>query len=197
MKFMILIYILFVESAFISSANALKPADFCKLPKKRCTGYLDKYLHYTQSCEEFICQGIYSYPCTDRMCTLDKRYCDVFLNLKLLAPIYTRLNAKYVSLNKNLKECPFATYTFHVSDACLNGRNCYARDGVSNSGGGRRSLKNVICPCSGKLGYKCGSNYCTLHNQACHALNLLNNTVHLKDCGNDEQIIQHRNFIYF
>lgn len=193
MKLIELITVCIIARLVLKRSNALKPADFCKLPNKRCIGFIDKYLKYSKSCELIKCQGIYSYPCTDHLCTLDRKYCDVFMNLRFLSLAYDRLKEKYYKLNTNFKQCSFAAYKFDSNDVCVSGKNCLIRDNRSG-----QYIKTFDCQCVSRLSYKCGSNYCSLHNHACHAFNSLNITsIQLKLCGNDEQIVQHRNFIYF
>lgn len=183
----------------IQSVAMLKPADFCKISKQLCIGQMNVYYQYSEKCEQFKCKGLYSYPCTSTLCTIDKKYCDVYTTLNLLSKSFDRFKDKLYKLNKSFKECPFSTYSLEQKDVCLNGKSCIWKDHLAASSriGNYKSFKNVTCPCVGKMSYKCGEQYCALHSLACYAVLAALNTFRFNKCGNDDFVIERKNFLYF
>lgn len=177
----------------IKDGKCIKQSDFCKIGKPVCRGTYDFNNNYKETCEKMKCEGDYKYSCLNGLCSTEKQHCDVYKNLNFLTRPQNEIKFNRVKFVRNVRNCQSSLHDFKLTDICISENNCYFREvftrlsRVSNF----ENLVKKQCECRGLYSYKCGDEFCAMHNYACDMFNeYKNRSLNLKKCGNGNQFTQ-------
>lgn len=163
MLFLFAIFIILFSEAF-----GLKTTDLCLV---RSEQIIKK--------NTLVCIGTHSYQCTREVCAVNKSSCDDFKNLNLyLHSIKSKSKVKKIKqLMSAIKYCSGLPYVFDSSDICVNSYSCFTTQGLNHLAGkaNMNFVRKSYCPCSGRFGVKCQTQYCAVSQDACYGLKLFHN----------------------
>ena len=162
--FQFYIYLIALSST-LGSKRMLSSSDLCTILPCNKSDYDD--------CDQnSVCNGKYSYRCSETKCSINKIKCTEFnqvayaLSLARTISEYKFEVNKFISFNAAIQKCPLKIFKWKESHICLNQIKCSYKK-ISNIGNSSISvLKKRLCPCINSHIYSCG-NYCSINKKSC------------------------------
>lgn len=191
-------YVLTILLAILNVNLTLKPSDICILADPSCDLVTDPECQPISDCSN---RKDYPYACSLKGCARDKTACDDFINLGFSVRVKTfqtfnkQLKA-YQQFFQRIKNCSLMVHEWNPSNVCLSGTECYYRKRLPLNSGDSFYIKPTVCPCKGKFGFTCGSDYCSVHKESCNDflvrnIEKENSTFYgIKKCDNDRVILK-------
>lgn len=163
------IILIFVQFSLIYSLN---PAELCYNNNSECFGPYSTSNRLNLKCVRLKCIGHYSYDCSNEFCTINKKSCEEYTDLKIMINFFLASNLsskrtrKYKILIDRVKNCSMKQYAFKKTDVCIRS-NKMQKVVIPMRSGDVVYMKNAKAMCSGYNSYECDKEYCSLNELTC------------------------------
>ena len=197
--YIVFIFLLAILPLELVISVSFSSNDICIREQNRCKSL--NGLNSELKCEKMACKGRFSSECGLDYCAKSKTSCDSILNLMFLNRSFKRLLLfktdleKYSSSIEKISYCAVDAYLLQADDVCINSKGCYSVTRYLFRISKKKITKPINCTCPAKHNFNCGEKFCAVHSDACGAFNQTGSNAVIKNCDNNNQIIE-KNFFF-